>query len=167
MRESWIAVALALLCAASCPGCNVDADSEEPASGKSAQVERFVGLSNGVVRDTRTGLEWTSHDNDRDVTWHEAHRYCQALALGGQTTWRLPAIEELKGLYDERLDQPCGDYTCHLDPAVELTSPYYWSATQPGQARRIYFDFRFDTSLGPVLKPGLVRRALCVKQSVK
>jgi hypothetical protein len=116
-----------------------------------------------MVRDAHTGLEWTSRDGARDVTWPQADRYCRELSLGGRTDWRLPEIGELEGLYDERLEQPCGTRTCHLDPAVRLTNPYVWSATQR-DSRRFYFNFQFGSSLAPLIRPGVVRRALCVRR---
>jgi hypothetical protein len=164
MRKGWIVVVLlGLLCCASCTGPNDDLDTSKQTPGQSPAVERFIGRGDGVVQDTRTGLEWTSQDNDRDLSWHQADRYCRELTLGGRTDWRLPEIGELKGLYDERLDQPCGDWTCHVDPAVGLTDPYFWGATHSGSSRRSYVDFQHGTSLSPRLKPGLVRRALCVR----
>jgi len=86
------------------------------------------------------------------------------LRLGEMTDWRLPEIEELRGLYDERLKQACGDRICHLTPLIGLTDPYVWSATQRGSSRYFYFDFRVGSSLAPRLKPGLYRHVLCVRQ---
>jgi hypothetical protein len=163
LRKRWIALPLGLLCAVSCSGLNADRDSGKRTAGKPPIFERFVEPSDGIVRDAHTGLEWTSHDNARDVTWPQADRYCGNLTLGDRFDWRLPEIGELEGLYDERLEQPCGTRTCHLDPAVRLTNPYLWSATQRN-SRRFYFDFRFGASLAPLSKPGLVRRALCVRR---
>lgn len=160
----WTAVLLGLLCYASCSGSDHDRGAREPVPGQPPLVERFVGPSDGIVQDTRAGLEWTSHDNKRNFAWHEADRYCRDLRLGGRTDWRLPEIDELEGLYDKRLDQPCGDLSCHLDPAIGLTNPYVWSATQRGPLSRFYFDFQGGASLSPHLKPGLVRRALCVRR---
>jgi hypothetical protein len=154
---------LGLLCAVSCSGLNADRDSGKRTAGQPPAVDRFGQPSDGIARDGHTGLEWTSRDNARDVTWPQADRYCGDLTLGDRFDWRLPEIGELEGLYDERLEQPCGTRTCHLDPAIRLTNPYFWSATQKG-SRRFYFDFRFGASLAPLSKPGLVRRALCVRR---
>jgi hypothetical protein len=154
---------LGLLCTVSCSSRNGGRDSGKHTAGQAPVAERFIGPSDGSVRDAHTGLEWTSRDNARDVTWAQADRYCRELTLGDRSDWRLPEIGELEELYDERLEQPCGTRTCHIDPAVRLTNPYLWSATQKG-SRRFYFDFRFGASLAPRLKPGLVRRVLCVRR---
>lgn len=163
MRKRWMALLLGPLCAVSCSALNADRDSGERTAGNLPFAERFVEPSDGIVRDGRTGLEWTSRDRARDVTWSQADRYCRELALGNRSGWRLPEIGELEGLYDERLEQPCGTRTCHLDPAVRLTNPYVWSATQR-DSRRFYFNFQFGSSLAPLIKPGVVRRALCVRR---
>jgi hypothetical protein len=80
----------------------------------------------------------------------------------------LPHLTELKGVYDERAAQPCAEgRTCRLDPAIRLTAPYVWTATPNGERSRFYVDFRFGTSLAPVVKPTLVRRTLCVHEATR
>lgn len=167
LRARWTAVLLGLLWALSLAGCGDDRDTKVAMSGQeqSPGAGRFVTLDDGIIQDARTGLEWTGRDSARDVSWPQADQYCRQLALGGRTDWRLPEIDELGGLYDQRLAQPCEDRSCHLDPVLELTGPYIWSATQSGTSRRFYFDFRFGTRLAPRLRNTLVRRALCVRRS--
>jgi hypothetical protein len=156
---------LALVGSSACAGPDDDRDSAEPPH-TSPVAARFVATGDGVVRDTRTNLEWTSRDTERDLPWHEADRYCVALAVAGRTDWRLPHLTELKGIYDESAAQPCAEgRTCRLDPAIRLTAPYVWTATPNGERSRFYVDFRFGTSLAPVVKPTLVRRTLCVHEA--
>jgi hypothetical protein len=158
-------ILLALVCSSACAGPGDDRDSAQPPH-PAPVGERFVAAVDGAVRDVRTNLEWTSHDTGHDLPWHEAERYCATLAVGGRTGWRLPSLDELKGIYDEGTAQPCEEgRTCHLDPAVRLTAPYVWSATRNGERSRFYIDFRFGTTLAPVLKPTLVRRTLCVHEA--
>lgn len=147
-----LAVQLALLALAAC----TPSDGGRPAA-------RFVVLEGGVVRDTRTGLEWTPDDGGRNLDWPAAERRCADLALGGRGDWRLPTIDELFALYDEQASQPCGERTCRADPAITLTYPYFWSATGRESSRRFYLDFQFGTRLAPVIRPTLVRRVLCVR----
>jgi hypothetical protein len=153
---------LGLLCSASCSNGNGDPESKGHTPDTPSVPERFIAPRDGIALDSRTGLEWTKRDNARDVSWDEAESYCRELTVGDRVDWRLPEIDQLKELYDTGLEQPCGDAICHLDPSVGLTNPYVWSGTQRG-SRRFYFDFRFGTSLAPRLKPGLVRRVLCVR----
>ena len=59
-----------------------------------------------LLTDPRSGtalvdeLMWTIQDNGSDVDWNEATRYCENLMLGGDTNWRLPTEDELRGLKD-------------------------------------------------------------------
>lgn len=154
---------LALLWSAGCAGPDDGAFTETSSSSRISPGGRFVALGNDAVRDTHTGLEWTGRDNGHDLSWHDADRYCRTLTLGGRTSWRLPEIRELEGLYDERVTQPCGDRSCHLDAAIGLTGPYVWSATGNDTSHRFYRDFQFGTSLAPQIQPQLRRRVLCVR----
>ncbi len=129
--------------------------------------DRLVALGNGAVLDSRTRLEWTSRDHEQSLPWEEADRYCRGLAAGGQREWRLPEIGELEALYDTRFDEPCGDRTCHLDPAIRVGGPYLWAVTSRGAGTRFYFDAAFGNSFSPSLSPRLVRRVICVRAAAE
>ena len=159
-RSVWILLT-SLLWAAACTSPAGDA----PAG------PRFVVLGDAVVRDGRTGLEWTRHDDGVGLDWINADAYCQALVIDGPGRWRLPGIDELRGLYGGTSRTSCGDAMCAIDPAFTLTSPYVWSATPQGPSdpqgptARAYLDFQFGTQLSPTITPRLVRRVLCVRTS--
>ncbi len=133
-------------------------------AGDAAAKAPFVVMGDAVVRDARTGLEWTRHDDGVGLGWYEADAYCQGLAIDDAGRWRLPGIEELRSLYGVATRVPCGDAMCAIDPAFSLTGPFVWSATADGTART-YLDFRYGTELSPSLTPRLVRRVLCVRTS--
>jgi len=152
---NWIAP---LLLASACSAGDAPGPSR-------ADAARFVAVEAGVVRDARTGLLWTARDSEREHSWHEAERRCRELELGGQETWRLATIEELQALFDAEQEQACGDWTCRVDPAVDLASPYQWSATPRGESRRLYADFRHGSELAPLLRPDLARGVLCTTGS--
>jgi hypothetical protein len=161
---TWTAAVLLLALAGACTPADEERDGPGPAGPPPPSAARFVVTGEGAARDARTGLEWTSDDRGVDLLWHDAEAYCSHLAIRGLADWRLPAIEELRGIYDENASQPCGkDRHCRLDPAIQLTAPYVWTGTENAPHRRVYLDFRLGTSLAPVLKPGLVRRTLCVR----
>jgi hypothetical protein len=145
---SWIAVlATGLACA----------------SGNPAPEERFTPHGANAVRDTRTGLVWLSQDSGRGLSWTQAAEHCHGLASSsGTARWRLPSIEELGQLYDTTLRQPCGErFSCRIDPAVDLSTPYQWSDTAPKPDRRVYFDFSLGSQLSPLIRPTLTRGTLC------
>lgn len=58
---------------------------------------RFVAFSNGVVTDTRTGLEWIAGP-DVDTSYYQAVEWVRGLAVSGGR-WRLPTARELGTLY--------------------------------------------------------------------
>ena len=66
---------------------------------KEAALDRFTKNSQGVIRDRQTGLEWYEGP-DEDTIWDEAKRWVENLTVDGGG-WRMPNLEELKGLYDE------------------------------------------------------------------
>ena len=123
----------------------------------------FVPAAEGVVLDQRTGLEWTSHDHQQSLNWDDADRHCHELGVGERRGWRLPELAELEGIYDARIDAPCGDRQCHLDPVIRLGGPYVWTVSMRGPGTRFYFDFSYGTSFSPGTAPTLVRRVLCVR----
>jgi hypothetical protein len=142
-RGPTLVIVIALLAAAS--GC-----------------DRFARRGDTVL-DRRTGLEWTACDHGQALSWTDADRHCRGLARGDGPAWRLPELDEVEPLYDERFDAPCGDKRCHLDPAISLASPYVWTATSRGEGARFYFDFAYGNSFSPGIGPQLVRRVLCVR----
>jgi hypothetical protein len=145
---------LALLAAA--VSCSPGEDHEGP---------RFAPAGADVVHDSRTGLDWPARDSDSEQSWPGADRFCREMKSGqGGRSWRLPSIEELAGLYDVSMEQPCGEKAvCRVDGAIDLTSPYQWSVTAPQPERRGYFDFAHGTRLTPLIRPSLTRRVLCVR----
>ena len=156
-RSLWIALT-SLLWAVACTSPEGDAP-EGP---------RFVVLGAGVVRDARSGLEWTRHDDGVGLDWYAADAYCRSLSIDAVGEWRLPAIEELRRLYGATTRIACGDAMCAIDPVFTLTGPYVWSASaQAGPNARTYLDFQFGTELSPSITPRLVRHVLCVRTSAE
>jgi hypothetical protein len=67
---------------------------------KTAEVGRhgsFVAYTNGVVADTRTGLEWIAGP-DVDTSFHQAVAWVRGLTVAGGG-WRMPTAVELRTLY--------------------------------------------------------------------
>ncbi|MFN7944023.1 MAG: DUF1566 domain-containing protein [Blastocatellia bacterium] len=133
----------------------------------------------GYWIDPATGLMWAGKDNNRDVRWYKAKRYCRNLRLGGYSDWRLAAIEELEGIYDETSNAPglgAGKdgkqpWQWHVKGNLFLTGEP-WSGTQIMDERGKpngfvwYFDFwnkykgKDDATF-----LGEFHRALCVRSS--
>jgi hypothetical protein len=128
--------------------------------------ERFTPLGTDMVRDARLSIVWTSADRGVQLSWRDADKYCRgrSLAEGGEA-WRLPSSDELGSLFDPAKEQPCGKTVlCRADPAIELSTPYQWSATAPRPDRRVYGDLSLGTQLSPLIRPALTRGTLCVRE---
>lgn len=105
------------------------------AAASDASNSAFADMGRGVLRNNRSGLEWTQADNGADIDWDGARKYCAALSGG----WRLPSEDELTAIYDAGVPSPkvCAvsgtvSYACKTSPLFQLTSGAFWSATQDG-----------------------------------
>jgi len=76
----------------------------------------YVAYANGIVRDTKTGLEWKVGPN-KDTDWNEARSWVQSLNLdsGG---WRMPTMDELAGLY--KIEAGIGNFAPLLIDVITL-----------------------------------------------
>ncbi len=99
---------------------------------------RFIANNSGVIKDTKTGLEWYAGP-DESTTWDGAKRLVANLnndefAGGG---WRMPTKEELKTLYQE------GVGTRNMTPLLKTTGQLVWSGKTEGSVWA--WDFNFST----------------------
>ena len=92
---------------------------------------QYVAYANGVVKDTKTGLEWRG-GADRDMNWYEARRWIRE-KFGG--FWRMPTMDQLESLYQSGRD---------MTPLLKTTRSYVWSSEKAGvwNADAWCFDFR-------------------------
>jgi hypothetical protein len=118
--------------------------------------------SAGTWKDSATGLTWTVEDNGNDLGWGQANNYCENLNLGGQTDWRLPTLDELKGIYDAKLSKPF-----KAKGPIKLTSANVWSGSRNNSGDAWSFNFGFGgSSVAPTGGAcGTVGHALCVRGS--
>ena len=67
----------------------------------------FPDLGDGTLLDRQLGLRWTTTGRPSQgldgFLWTDANSYCQGLALGASSTWRLPTQPELDSIL-QRLD---------------------------------------------------------------
>lgn len=136
----------------------VDAKSEpEP-----QLTERFVDQGSGVLKDARTGLEWTQSDNGSIIDWAGAQQFCAN--LGG--SWRLPMLDELSTLYvpDKFADTACGTLTCNVSPLFRISGSRYWTGTQQGSSKAwfVYLNNGYRNTVAMSYDNG--HRALCTRR---
>jgi hypothetical protein len=128
----------------------------------------------GVWSDPATGLMWTRKDNGYALRWQTAAEYCRNLQLGGYSDWQLPAIDELKNIYNPDAMAPCGangNMTCQIKGGIRLTSGVVWSSSgtdRPQFMRGFYFRGQGEPRrhVQELDKRGVnYDRALCVRHS--
>ena len=75
-------------------------------AGETAKDGRFIVKDNETVLDTRTNLMWAAKDNCSDINCANAKSHCENYRGGGYTDLRMPAQDELAGLYDANKTRP-------------------------------------------------------------
>jgi TolB-like protein len=128
-----------------------------------ARDGHFIAYDNGTVLDTRTNLMWAAKDNGSNINWANAKSYCENYRGGGYTDWRMPAQDELAGLYDagKTYKSDCG-YDVHLTELIRLTCALPWaSETRGSKAALFIFSYGRRYLISPVIDDGY--RALPVR----
>jgi hypothetical protein len=74
-----------------------------------AESPRFIDNKNGTVTDSKSKLMWqlgdSHHELKAGLTWYEAVEYVDGQNLakyGGHSDWRLPSMDELRGIWDSQ-----------------------------------------------------------------
>jgi len=122
-----------------------------PATPTVKEEDRFVDNGDGTVTDSKTNLMWAAKDSGEEFRSDTAEHYCAANRGGGHRDWRMPTMEELKGLYNLDYSQApeCWDKSpVHLTRLIHLSCPHVWSATESGShiARFFYFSYGYASS---------------------
>jgi TolB-like protein len=98
---------------------------------------RFEKLASGVVRDTKSGLEWYAGP-DKSTGWDDAKIWVTGLKIDGGG-WRMPTLKELKGLYQK------GAGSRNMAPLLETTGWWVWALDSTGSSSSIpAMSFDFD-----------------------
>ena len=98
--------------------------------------ERFTDNGDGTVTDHQLGLMWAKNDNQGNIDWRQAEKYCKwtfpYLIPTRYDNWRMPTIEELKSLYvrDKKYkgyETDCGQKV-KVVPEINLSCGWVWAA---------------------------------------
>ena len=98
-------------------------------------AERFTDNGDGTVTDHQLGVMWAKYDNQGNIDWRGAQRYCRwgpPQIMGKYDNWRMPTIEELKSLYmrDKKYkgyETDCGQ-KIKIVPEINLSCGWVWAA---------------------------------------
>ncbi len=82
-----------------------------------------------AVLDRETGLVWQQSPGTFPKDWYGAVKECYLKSVGGRKGWRLPTVEELASLLDQRQSVPGISHLPYGHPFSDAASDYYWSST--------------------------------------
>ena len=101
----------------------------EPAAGEPTVLDHVTGL---VWQGCTGGLSGADCQTGEatQLGWEEALSYCEGLDWGGATDWRLPNVQELFSIVDDRCDVADGE-ACIDNEAFPATSinRFFWTST--------------------------------------
>ena len=120
--------------------------------------ERFTDNGDGTVTDHQLGVMWAKYDNQGNIDWRGAERYCRwgpPQIMGKYDNWRLPTIEELKSLYMR--DKKYKGYETDCGQKVKIVSEIKLSCGWVWASEPITIDFELKDKDKKVRKKVKVR----------
>jgi hypothetical protein len=120
-------------------------------------VAPYTDNNNGTITQTANGLVWQRQDDGLWRDWVHAGAYCTGLVLADYRGWRLPTIEELKGIVDT-------SYTPKINPMFRNTQPsLYWSSTPLVSVTTYAWSVNFNDGLVYDYNKSLTHYVRCVR----
>ena len=119
-----------------CPFCKsrlVEAVEKRRLKEETARDAGYILYANGIVEDTKTGLEWMVGP-DKDTNWDEAKSWAQNLDHDGGG-WRMPTMNELESIYEE------GKGDRNMTPFLKTSGWNVWSGETQGSSGARIFNF--------------------------
>ena len=98
--------------------------------------ERFTDNGDGTVTDHQLGLMWAKNDNQGDIDWRGAERYCRwtfPLTIPARyDNWRMPTLDELKTLFVRDKDYKGYETDCgqkiRIVQEIKLSCGWVWAS---------------------------------------
>jgi hypothetical protein len=99
--------------------------------------DHYEKYANGVVYDTKTGLEWIAGPG-KNMDWQEAKEWAMGLDIDGGG-WIMPSRKEFETLYQE------GRGKRNMTRLLETPAWWAWSAEHEDNLSSSLFDFSGGT----------------------
>lgn len=158
----WALIVITSMIAGQVPGVDreIEALAQEAAhpdvyEAYHALEGRFVARDDGVVVDTKTGLEWFVGP-DTDTTWDEAKSWVESLPVDSGE-WRMPTRDELSSLYSK------GAGSHNHTPLLKTTGGYVWTGETVGSSYAWGFCFDIGDAYWPRRTYSETARAFAVR----
>ena len=97
----------------------------------------YSKYENGVVYDSKTGLEWIAGPRGRK-SWYEANEWVKGLEIDG-SGWRMPTSKELETIYQDGMGNR------NMTRLLKTKAWWVWSAEQDNNLSLSLFDFSRGT----------------------
>mgnify|MGYP001769178747 CR=1 FL=1 len=116
---------------------------------------RFMDSKEGVVLDTKTNLMWAEKDNGSNINWQNAKIYCENYQGGGYSDWRMPTVEELMVLDENKNCKDAITFTADHGDAIiwsskESSGDAVFYFTSSGEWRWVWKSYNMYTRALPV-----------------
>jgi hypothetical protein len=108
--------------------------------------DRFTDNGDGTVTDHQLGVMWAKSDNQGDIDWRGAERYCKWTFPFTIPTrydnWRMPTMEELRTLYvrDKKYkgyETDCGQKV-KVVSEIRLSCGWVWTSEVKSITARVF-----------------------------
>lgn len=132
---------------------------DDPYKAHQAFYERFTARKNGVILDTKHGLEWFVGP-DKDTTWDEAKSWVESLSVDGGG-WRMPTRDELSSLYTK------GVGSQNMSPLLKTTGGFVWTDETVSSSYAWGFCFEIGDAYWPLRTYSETARGFAVRPVVK
>jgi hypothetical protein len=123
--------------------------------------DTFVDLGNGVISDSKTGLQWEQVASGYDWNVVDSITYCDGLTLAGKTDWRRPTVAEFETLLD--LTKTTGPLLDDVKFPAACATCAYWTAVpyQPDPAS--FWVLSVENGLYGQMGPPQATQGRCVR----
>jgi len=121
---------------------------------------QFLGdTTNEIVFDTYTNLTWEDGNNTTINTynWIDAVDYCKNLDFANSTNWRVPNINELETIIDDKRANPAVQF-----PFINTANNIYWSSTTYESSTDSAWSIDFSTGGSTYSNKTSTRYVRCV-----